>query len=190
MLQGLFRFDVLQLFPFLAPERAARTGQEDSFHRVHVFAGKALEDGRVFRVDRSDGHLLFTGGPAYDSPSGHQGLFIGQRDMLAGLDGFHRGLQACVAQKRGHHGIHAFASGGIGYRIRSGKDLGIGMRQGIADLFVMGLVADDNDIGLEFQRLTDEQIGLVLRCQHFDAKGIRMLADYVQSLRADRACGT
>ena len=109
----------------------------------------------MFRVYGGDGHLLFAGGPAYERASGHQGLFVGQRDMLPGLDSLHRWLEACISRKRSHHGVYAPASGCIGYRACSGKDFGIGMRQGIADFSVMGLVTDDNDIWLEFQHLPD-----------------------------------
>ena len=63
---------------------------------------QALEDGRVFRIDRQQGRPALAHRVHEEGTAHHQGLLVGQHQALAGAGGSQAGRQAGCADDGGH----------------------------------------------------------------------------------------
>ena len=86
MFQGIFHPDMLQIFPFLSPERPSGSGDQKFLDTSGLFTVKALVNSAVLAVHRIDFHPFFFC-QRHDNMSGsYQSLFIGQSNVFSRAD--------------------------------------------------------------------------------------------------------
>ncbi len=68
---------------FFAQEWSARGCKNNFLNRVSYLSNQALKNGRVFRINRNNGHSFFNGCLHNDVACNNQGFFICQRHSFA-----------------------------------------------------------------------------------------------------------
>ena len=160
----------------------------DEFHGVALRSQQTLEDGRVLRVHRVDGGLAAPGLRHHQGSGRHEGLLVGQGDLLAGVDGCQRGLEPAEAYHRRYdyvylRGLHLLAgsvdaAAHFHFRGKGGPHEGVFLR-----------IADGHLRDLEGQGLFHQFFRRVVGRYHPDPETVRVLPDHVQRLGADRPRG-
>src|SRR5438270_2936586 len=105
VVERLLHRHLVQVEVGMRPERAAARRDDQAPDVLALLAPQALPDGAVLTVDRP-----YAPGPGglHDQRPGHdQDLFGGQRDLLAGLQRRHGGLQRTRAGDRDHDQVAA-----------------------------------------------------------------------------------
>ena len=127
-------------------------GEEDFVHVAH-FAHEALEDGRVFRVDRQDGDIV-AGGGIGDYLSGyHHSLLIGQGNGFMVFDGAKGGAEAGKSHDGGQHHVDRVHLHKVGDGVHACKDLNIVRGESLLHLLIFVLVGNGHSVGVKFQCL-------------------------------------
>src|SRR5277367_6364053 len=103
MRQGLFWCDLGKFGQRQFAKWTARRGEDQAADFGAFPAAQALVDGVVFAVDGQQRDPAAFYGGHDDFAGGDQDFFIGQRDVLAELDGFVGGGQADYADGGGDH---------------------------------------------------------------------------------------
>ena len=186
MLQGLCRCDVAQLVEREGAERAT-AGREDEFLDGTHFAHQALEDGAVLAIDRQQRHLVLQAKLRDEFASHNEGLFVGEGDGFASLDGTDGGTQSAEAHKGSQHDIHRLHLHHLAQGVGSRIDLYRLVLQGFLYVVVLVLVCYDDALRLVFLSLLDEQVGLRVGSQHVCLEEVRVLRDYLKRLSANTA---
>ena len=118
----------------------------------------------------------------------HKRLFVGQANLLAGLDGCDGGLQACKTNHCGEHHVDGFGLHNLLEGFLSGVDFDVGaVGQQLTKRGVMGLVGNDHGRRIELAGLSGEFFHPVVGCQGIHFVEVAVLFDNVKCLCADRA---
>ena len=121
-----------------------------------------------------------------ESDEASKRLLVGQRELLARLDGGHRGRQTRIAHQGVDHHFGVSASGDLRHGLLSGVNLRVGVRKCFAQGGVMALVGDHNRVGVEFPGLLREFFPVAVRREDAGFEAVGVLADDVERLHADR----
>lgn len=184
MLKGVGKGDVLQLLACASAEGAAGGGEEYLVHVAH-FAHEALEDGRMFGVDRQDGHVVACSGIG-DYLSGHNhGLLVGQGNGFVVFDGTEGGAEAGKTHNGGQHKVDGVHLHEVGNGVHASEDFYIVRGKGILHLLVFVGVGNGHSVGVEFQGLLYKQVGVATSAEHFDSEEVAVAADDIESLGAN-----
>ena len=185
VLEGIGLGDVAQLFECAAPEGTARGRQNDLFDGVVKLPRNALVDGAVFRIHGVDVHAFVAGSVHHQFAGHHEGLFVGQRNVLACVDGPKGGLESGRANHGSEHHVDAVDFDDLFEGFCTAVDFDAVVEQGVVDLLPLRVVADDDRVGLEFFRLRDQQIGVAMGRQDFHVKGVLLFTHHLERLGAN-----
>ena len=153
---------------------------------VLLHRGQALVHRAVLRVHRHD---LGAGRAArllHDGRAGDERLLVGQGEAPARLERRHRDRQPGEADDGVEDDVGA--AGRIDQALLADEHLGAG-GDAVADGRVEGGVADDDDGWEELVRLRDEHVGRAVGGERVHPEALRLGANDVERLRADRARG-
>ena len=131
--------------------------------------------------------VVLGGQPADELAGHHEGLLVGQADFLACADGGNGRAEAAETDHGGEHDVDGRAPEQVADGVDAREDLDVERVEGLEDLFVTVLVADDHAGRLEAPGLFDEQAAVVVGREQFHFEEVGMLPDDVQCLGTDRS---
>ena len=185
MVQRLFDADPFEFFGRAVQERAAGCGQDHLFDR-RMFAGQALENGRMFRVDRNDRSPVFGGQPG-DDLSGHdQALLVGQRDFFAVFQRADRREQPAVTDQGHDDRVDLFRADDLFERIAARVYFDRMVRQRVSHGGIMSFVGDHHVVGGEFDGLFDQLFPVAVGRQRRYFEPVAVSPDDIERLGSDR----
>ena len=145
-----------------AAEGASGGGQDDLLNGVVELPGDALVNGAVFRIHGVDVHAFVARGVHHDFACDHEGLFVGEGDVLSGVDGAEGGLEACGADHGREDHVNAVDFDNLLERFRATVDLDAVVEQGVVDFLPLRVITNDDHVGLEFLGLGNEQFRVAM----------------------------
>eukprot|EP00968_Pinguiococcus_pyrenoidosus_P021137 scaffold2679_cov251-Pinguiococcus_pyrenoidosus.AAC.9 len=191
MLERVGHGDLVKVRGVPVPERAPRRREDDLAEAVGRQALHALKDGAVLGVGGDHVHPRLLQQRQDHRPARDERLLVGQGDVLAGLDGSHRGDEAGTAHDARDHRIRG---GHRRHRHRAllasqerGHLLHLALLAKAAQLRDLLRVLDGHHLRPELLDLVRQQLQVAACRQAHDAEVIRPLPHDVQRLRADGA---
>ena len=173
----------------LAAERAARTGQEQFLDRLALLALQALEKGTVLTVDGQNGNALLLCAAHDDLAGDDERLFVGERDVLLGVERLHRRLEAGKAHHRGHDRVDVRVGRRVDEGLATASELRLA-RVARLEALVGGFIGEYGELRLELADLLFEQLVARIGSEHGDVEELAVAAHDVERLRADGARGS
>ena len=122
----------------------------------------------------------------------YERLLVGERDVLAGLDGLNSWQQTRTPHNARHHHVRLAVPGHLDEALVAHTKLGhLAFPVGEESLEVAKrLVASDrHDFRIKFLNLLRKQLDVAARSQALDLEPVWEIVDDVKRLRSDRACG-
>ena len=139
----------------------------------------------MFRVDRNHRGFPLPGQRHHAGAAHHERLLVGQRELLARLDGRHRGSESGVAHQGVHHHVRAASGRDLRHGLLSGIYFGVGSRECVAQLRVVLFVGDHRRVGVEFPGLSGQSFPVAVGREDADLEAAGVFAGDVERLHAD-----
>mmetsp|Transcript_20227 Transcript_20227/g.32775 ORF Transcript_20227/g.32775 Transcript_20227/m.32775 type:complete len:208 (+) Transcript_20227:1039-1662(+) len=124
-------------------------------------------------------------------PACDERLLVSQADVLARLDGGHRGGQPGASHDASHGGVHVRMPCDLDHAVGAVEDLGHGSVHALDEVLkrlYVGAVGNGHHLGLELPDLRGQNIEVLARGQRDDLEFVGVLRRNVQRLRADGTC--
>lgn len=163
-------------------------GDYQAAHLCGVLSDQTLVDGRVLGVDREEARCGAAEGGGDEFAGNHHCLLVGQGNVFPGLDGAEGGGEAAVAHGGRNHRVEAVGGHGIVDGLLAGRCGDAERCQGVAQFPVKRFVGDYCHLRAPFQSLLYECVDLAPRHEERGAEAVGIFGDYVERLRAYRAC--
>ena len=189
MLQGVGLGDVGYLVHGFQTEGTARSREQNLLNFVVALAHDALENGRVLAVDGQDGCVIFVGQLANQFTGYDQRLLVGQANLLAGLDGMNGGRESGKSHHGGEYHVDRLCLYYFVECLLSGIDFHIGVGQCFFQLFVVGLVGNDDCRRMKLACLLGKQFPSAVGRQRIGLVAVAVFTDDVERLCADASGG-
>ena len=140
----------------------------------------------MFGIYRKDGGVVTLGQVRHNRACGNEGLLVGQGDYLSGLDCGDGRSQAAEADHGRHHYVHPVAGYQVAHGLHPCENLCVRILKCLGKREITGIVAYHHVVGIEFPGLCGHKPPAALAGKELDFKAVRMLADHVKCLPADR----
>lgn len=184
MLQCLFHRYVSQLLAAAVAESSAAASDDQPSHG-RLFSRQALEDRRVFRVDRDDRGFVPGCQRHHVTAARHQRFFVGQRHLFACFDRRYRRHQAGVA----HQGVHDYIDLPALYDLPQGFLAGIYLDRRAVERLPQGVVSpfvgDHHAVGVELHGLPGEPLPVAMGRKGRDLEQSGIFPNDVEGLYSD-----
>ena len=106
------------------------------------------------------------------------------------FDGTEGGAEAGKTHNGGQHKVDGVHFHEVGNGVHASEDFYIVRGKGILHLLVFVGVGNGHSVGVEFQGLLYEQVGVAASAEHFDSEEVAVAADDIESLGANGTSGT
>jgi hypothetical protein len=143
----------------------------------------------VFAIDGKKLHAVFTHLPHYQFASGHQGLLVGQGNVLSRFNGRQRRLETREPDQRADNQVDILPSYDIDQSFFADQYFR-GIPNGLAQGVGIPLLEDGNTPGLEVTDLLPQQLDVPMCCQVGYFEQVRESGDDFKTIAADGTCGT
>ena len=190
VLAGLFWADAGEVEVGQVAKRPTAARQPDLAHAAHQSPLRQhLKHGVVLAVDRQQGGAVVAHRRHEQGPGHHQSLFVGQQDALASTRRCQIGGKAGGPDDAGHHRIHVRRGGGFGQGRCAGDHPGITATAPQASVKLGGRigVGENRQPRRKLAAQAQHRLDVAVGYQGIGDKALRMSADDVERLQADRA---
>ncbi len=114
-------------------------------------------------------------------------LLVGQTNLLARLDGVDGRLESGETHHGGQYGVDGAGLDDVVERLPTGIHLHVGVAEQGFEFLVVGLIGDDDRVGVELPRLLRQFLHAVVGSQTVGFEAVGVLRDDVERLRSDGA---
>ena len=187
MVETLLHGHPLELFPFLSPERSSGGRQEDPLQILVGIALEGLKNGTVFTVHWSQLDPRLFHCVHHQTAGRHQGLLVGQCNVLPCPDGRQGRFQTCIAHHGSQHRIR-LAAGSCGHdAFRTAEDLRGALIPAAQPLGSLR-IGESCHRRMEFPDLGFQQHIILVSSQRRHLEPFRIGLYHIQGLGADGSC--